>query len=329
MLKHNLKLFFRNIGKNKSTFLINIIGLSTGLACVLLIALWVKDELAMDKFHKNDDRLYQVMRNHPVGNEIVTNEGNPALLAQALAEEMPEVEYATTVVPPFWYTGQGIIEYNDKQLKADAQFVGEAYFEMFSWKLLQGNKEDVLSDKYGVVVISDELANRLFPNSETIIGKDIQWEYEDYSGAYHIAGVFEKLPENTTENFDILFSYALYFQINLERSNLADWGNSTPRAYLTLKPGTDVEAFNKKIENFIGTKHKESKSTLFLRHYSDKYLHGRYENGKSVGGRIDYVYLFTGVALFILLIACINFVNLSVARASRGRGGGGGWGGGG
>jgi ABC-type antimicrobial peptide transport system permease subunit len=270
----------------------------------------------MDKFHEKDDRLYQVMRNYPVGDEIVTNEGNPALLAKALAEEMPEVEYATAVVPPFWHTGRGIIAYNDSRYKVDAQFVGKEYFNIFSWKLLKGNMEDVLSDKYGIV-ISDELAEKLFPDTKNIIGKTIQWEYEDYSGSYHIAGVFEKPPRNTTENFDILFPYELYFQINRERSNLENWGNSNPRTYVVLKEGADVETFNKKIADFIGTKHKGSNSTLFLRKYSDKYLYGRYENGKLVGGRIDYVYLFSAVALFLLLIACINFMNLSIARASR------------
>ncbi|RKN80280.1 ABC transporter permease [Ulvibacterium marinum] len=316
MLKHNLLLAFRNIKKYKSSFLINIIGLSTGLTSVLLIFLWVNDELGMDRFHENDDRLYQVLRNHPVGDEIVTQEGNPALLAGALKEEMPEVEHAVAVVPPFWYTGQGIIAHIDSRYKADAQFVGKDYFNMFSWKLLKGNKENVLTDKYGIV-ISDELAGKLFPDTENILGKTIEWEYEDYSGVYHIAGVFEKLPQNTTEKFDVLLPYELYFQINLERMNLENWGNSTPRTYLTLKPGTDAWAFNKKIASFIGTKHEGSSSTLFLRNYSDKHLYGRYENGKLTGGRIDYVYLFSGVALFLLLIACINFMNLSIARASR------------
>ncbi|WP_422080524.1 ABC transporter permease [Ulvibacterium sp.] len=316
MLKHNFLLAIRNIKKYKGSFLINIIGLSTGLACVLLILLWVNDEVGVDKFHQMDDRLYQVMRNHPVGNEIRTNEGNPALLAQALKEEMPEVEHAVAVVPPFWHTGQGIIERGDKKLKADAQFVGEAYFKMFSWNLLQGNREEVLSDRYGIV-ISDELADKLFPETENVLGKTIEWEWEDYSGSYHINGVFEKLPRNTTEKFDVLFPYELYFHINLEVQNLENWGNSNPRTYLTLKEDADVEAFNKKISDFIATKHEGSNSTLFLRNYSDKYLHGHYENGKLVGGRIDYVYLFSGVALFVLLIACINFMNLSVARASR------------
>ncbi|UOY08072.1 ABC transporter permease [Muricauda sp. SCSIO 64092] len=317
MLKHNFLLVIRSIKKYKGSFLINIIGLTIGLTCVLLILLWVNDEVGVDKFHEKDRWLYQMMRNFPAGGgEIVTHEGNPALLAQALKKEMPEVEHAVAVVPPFWYTGQGIIAHGEKQIKADAQFAGEAYFKMFSWKLLQGNKEGVLSDKYGMV-ISDELADKLFPSTANIIGKPLQLEWEDYTGPYYVAGVFEKLPQNTTENFDVLLPYELYFQTNLERMNLENWGNSNPRTYLTLKEGADEEAFNKKISGFIATKHEGSNSTLFLRNYSDKYLHGRYENGKLVGGRIDYVYLFSGVALFVLLIACINFMNLSVARASR------------
>ena len=178
MFKHNLLIIFRNIQRNKSSFFINLIGLSTGLACALLIYLWVNDELNVDKFHEKDNRLYQAMLNMDMPNGMVTNDGTPGLLAQALAEEMPEVEFAAAVIPSSWGMGnEGILTFKNSQLKANAQYVSEDYFKIFSYRLIQGNIDQVLSDK-NAILLSDEIAGKLFGSAENAIGKTIHWDRE-------------------------------------------------------------------------------------------------------------------------------------------------------
>ncbi|UCE07104.1 MAG: ABC transporter permease [bacterium] len=317
MLKHNLLIIFRNIKRNKSSFFINLIGLATGLACAFLIYIWVNDELHVDKFHEKDNRLFQVMLNMATPNGLVTIESTPGLLAQALAEEMPEIEYATAVIPTMPMGNEGLLSFDNVQLRANEQFVSQDYFHIFSFQLIESNIDQVLLDKNSIL-ISDKISRKLFDSTKNIIGKTIHWEREilnvKFTGLYKISGVFESPPSNSTEQFDVIFSYQLFCEKWGE--NIKKWTNQNPFTYLTLKEGVDIEQFNTKIAGFIKLKDKNANSTLFIRSYSDRYLYNNYENGVLTGGRITYVKLFSIIALFILVIACINFMNLSTAKAS-------------
>lgn len=310
-------IIFRNFKRNKSSFFINLIGLSTGLACALMIYLWVNAELQVDKFHENDSRLFQVMLNMPRPSGIETVPNTPGLLAQAMAEELPEVEYSAAVIHSNWFGGEGIISYENAQLKANEKYVSKDYFHLFSYGLPKENIDQVLSDNSSVL-ISDVIATKLFNTPENAIGKTIEWKHDffklNFSGTYKISGVFKKPPANSTDQFDMIFSYDLFFE--KMSKNLKKWSNSNPFTFLTLKPGTDVGQFNAKIKNFIKTKEANAAGTLFIQQYSKRYLYGRYENGVQAGGRIAYVRLFSMIALFILIIACINFMNLSTAKAA-------------
>jgi putative ABC transport system permease protein len=318
MLQHSLLLFIRNIRRNKTSFFINLIGLSTGLACALLIYLWVQDELMVDKFHEKDSRLFQVMHNMHGPNGIDTWENTPGLLAQALAEEMPEVEYAAAVIPSDFFRSKGILSFENIQLKANEQYVSSDYFHIFSYRLIQGDINQPLPDK-NAVLISDEMAMKLFNTTENVIGKTIDWKREkfsfNFSGSYLVSGIFEKIPTNSTCHFDLIFSYGLFFEKWGE--GMKKWTNQNPFTFLVLREGTNVEQFNNKIADFIKSKDSNAISTLFIRQYSAKYLYDKYENGVQAGGRIIYVRLFSVIALFILIIACINFMNLSTAQATR------------
>jgi ABC-type antimicrobial peptide transport system permease subunit len=322
MVQHNLLLTYRNFKRHNGSFFINLIGLSSGLAGALLIYLWVSDELNMDRFHKNDNQLYQVMQNVPLGDGgIHTSEHTPGLLAKVLADEMPEVEYATSVIPPAWFGNKGVLSFKDTHIKAGGQFIGKDYFNIFSWKFIDGDKNHFLTNKHAVA-ISDELARKLFHTTENVIGKTIEWEQDPFTGPYIVAGIFEKPPRNSTAQFDVLFSYDLFF--DKYQDNLQHWGNSNPDTYVVIKEGVDVEQFSQKITQYLktkfvaqhGTQDLKSIGPLFLQRFTDKYLNNHYENGKPSGGRIAYVKLFSIVALFILVIACINFMNLSTASAS-------------
>ena len=313
MFQHNLLLAYRNFQRNKNSFFINLIGLSTGLACTILIYLWVQDELGFDKFHKNDAQLFQVMQNlNRNENDVHTWEWTPGILAKSLKEEMPEVGQAIQLAR---LGSNGIIGTGDVRFKAVEIFTENDFFDLFSFELIEGNKASVLKNKNDII-ISEKLAEKLFNTTDNIIGKTIFWErnWENVTGDYTIAGVVKNPPVNSSMQFDVLFSYDLFLENN---PDVLEWRNSDPLTYITLKEGTDVNDFNQKINGFIQQKLESSKSTLFIRKYSDQYLYGKYENGVQAGGRISYVRLFSVIALFIILIACINFMNLSTAKSTK------------
>ncbi len=306
MLRHNLLLIYRNFRRFKSTFFINLIGLSTGLACALLIFLWVKDELSVDRFHEKDAQLFQVMENLKSVGKINTTESTPGLLAESLLEEMPEVEYAS---PASW-VDEYRISINDKSIKTTGQYVGKDYFNIFSYDLIYGDKDQVLTDK-NAIAISESLATRLFSTKEDLIGKVIAFEKEKQ---FMITGVFKDVPDNSSTKFDFLLSYEEYKDTS---PWVLDWRNNAHATYLILKRDTDIKEFNQKIADFVVRKGGEEHVTLFTKPYSDHYLYGKYENGIQAGGRVEYVKIFSVIALFILIIACINFMNLSTAKASQ------------
>jgi putative ABC transport system permease protein len=305
MLHHNLLLIYRNFIRAKSFFLINVVGLTAGLTCTLLIYLWVADEIRMDKFNEKDSRLFQVMEHQVYADDIFTVTSTPGLLAETLKEEIPEVELAATTT----WINSNTLSVKDINLKADGYHVGKDYFSIFSFPLTEGNPETVLDDKSSVV-ISTELATKLFGDNENVIGKIIEVQHNK---TFQVSGVFKKIPSSSYQ-FDFVLSYDAFKDDN---EWLLNWRSNGPSTFVVLKEGIDANEVSNKIKDFIKTKNKDSKITLFLQQYSERYLHGRFENGQPAGGRIEYVRLFSILAIFILLIACINFMNLSTARASR------------
>lgn len=310
MLQHNLLLSVRIFKRYKSSFLINLTGLATGLACVLLIYLWVNDERSIDKFHEKDSRLYQVMGNYHDGADINTWNGMSAQVAGALIAEVPEVEKAISGTDPSWNIGYDLT-YQETKVKATGRHVGPDFFNMFSYPLVQGNPDQVLSNK-NAIVISEILAKNLFNTTENLIGKTVEWSSMNLGGPVIISGIFSSPPANATDQFDLVLPYQLY------ADDFGDqWENPNSVAWVLLKEGADLKNVNAKIEGLIRKHLPESNKTLFLQKYSDQYLHGEFENGVEAGGRIEYVRFFSLIAIFILVIACINFMNLSTARASR------------
>lgn len=313
MLKHNLKVFFRNIKKFKGTFAINLIGLSTGMACALIVYLWVSNEMSIDKFHDNDAHLYQVLRNTDDGQgTIATQVTNSDLMLPALQQDVPEIDKATAL----FEIGPGaILENKGKKLKASGYMASEDYFEVFSYKLIWGDKETVLNGSNSVV-ISKTMADAFFGEVTNPMGKSITIKHgeESIDDVFTVSGVFE-IPTNSSRRFDYLLSYKKFME--LRNPDYVHWGSNSLEVFVTLKQDVILKNFNDKIENFITSRNERAKASIFLYPYSKKYLYGRFENGASTGGRIDYLILFSIIALFVLTIACINFINLSTARASK------------
>ena len=310
MFKHNLLISYRSFLRFKSTFLINLIGLSSGLACTLLIYLWVSDEIGMDRFHEKNDNLYQVLLHNRWGDEVETETYTQHLLGPSLLESFPEVVQQVTVCED-WAETSGVISYEDKSFKAKDYQVGNDFFQVFSYNLLVGDPNTPLPNTSSVL-ISDEMAEKLFAGTDPT-GKVLHWEQEEMSGDFAVAGIFQKPPKNSTKQFDLLFHSELLVE---RHDNFNSWNNQNESLFLVLQAGTNVDELNKKIEFFLKTKNENDKNTLSLQAYGDRYLYGTFANAKSVGGRIAYVRLFSLVALFILVIACINFMNLTTAKAS-------------
>ena len=308
MFRHNLLISFRNFKRYKSSFLINLTGLSTGLACVFLIYLWVNDELKFDKFHEKDAQIFTVLEHRVQSGKKVLFWSTSGPTADALKEEFPEIIAATTDKNG----GNATLTIGEKNVQASGHYVGQDFFKIFSFPLLQGDADQVLADKNSIV-ISDELAMRIFGTTENVVGKTIEWQHER---EFQVSGVFEKMPLNSSIQKDFVLSFEMYQENNEWVTN---WMNTSPNAYVLLQAGTDVDQLNEKLANFVQekTNNEVTHRTMFVAKFSDLYLYGNYENGVQAGGRIEYVKLFSIVAAFILLIACINFMNLSTARASR------------
>ncbi len=309
MLHHYLVLSLRNFKRNKSSFLINLIGLSTGLACTLLIYLWVYDELSVDAFHEQTGQLYQVMSNTEQADGINTWNGTNALLADALAADIPEVAAAVAATDPAWQMQFELQVEGDKHT-AVGKFVDQGYFDLFSYPLIQG-EEGSLADKASIM-ISASLAMKLFHTLDNLIGKTIEWQLQGIKSQSVISGIFTAPPSQSTDQFDFVLPFALYRYAFGE-----SWEIPNAVTYVLLDEQAQLEKVNTKIKTIHQQKVADSDITYFLQAYADAYLYGRYENGQAVGGRIDYVRLFSIIALFLLGIACINFVNLSTARATR------------
>ncbi len=317
MLRHNLLITLRNFLRHKSSFVINLVGLSSGLTCALLIYLWVNDELQIDRFHKNDAQLYQVLQQFHEGTETTTIEYTPGALAKTLEEDFPEVERAVALVPSYWFGSDGIASIENSRVRVTPQFVSKQFFDVFSYPIIEGSKEQMFANHTGVM-LSESLAKRLFNSTSGAIGKSLRWnQLNSFDGEYFVTGVFADVPDHSTLKFDILFNWELFVE---KRPNILKWGNSDPNTYVLLKAGTDTEAFSEKIKNLKREKtQNKDEGTFIARQFSTQYLHGHFqlERGGTGGGRIVYVRLFSAIAIFIILIACINFMNLSTAQATR------------
>ena len=322
MFNRYLILAWRRIVKERHFTLLNLVGLATGLAAALLIYIWINDETSMDKIFANDNRLFQVMKNSQGGGRILTYEWTPVPLAKALAKELPEVEAAVTVASESG-TGSGdgltggAVKAGDKMIRARECYATGDFFRVFDYPLLAGDRNSVLNGQYAAV-ISDKLALRLFNTTENIVGRTIGWNKKSVFGpvlvqSYKVTGVFKAPASHSSDDYELV----LPLESNTDvYKNFNDWENSNPSTFVLLKQASDYAAFSAKLTGYLENKTKDTTQGLFARRYSDRYLYNKYENGQQAGGRITYVRLFSIVAILVLIVACINFMNLSTARAS-------------
>lgn len=275
------------------------------MACSILIFLWVFDELGHDRFHEDIDRIYQVMEHQTYSGDMFTTQSTPGILAPTLKEEVPEFQYVAT----YTWNMDFLFTKGEKSLKENGLYARPDFFHILSIPMLQGNRDELLSNPNSVV-ISREMARKYFGETNPV-GESITLNSEEL---LTVTGVFRKLPENSSITFDFVLPFEDWLK---ENEWATEWGNNGPSTIAKLHAGVDVAALNTKLNDFIKERNEDSNVDLFVCPYADLYLYGQFEQGEVAGGRIDYVYLFSIVAVFILLIACINFMNLSTAKAGR------------
>lgn len=303
MLTNYFKTALRNFRRHKGSFFINVIGLAIGMACSILILLWVVSELNVNTFHTKLDQLYQVMEYQYYADGVNTFPNTPGILAPTLKDEIPEIDQAVTVT----WNVNNLFTVEDRSFKESGIYAREGFFNIFSFPLLAGTKDQLLKQPHSVV-LSKSLAEKYFGNVQQAVGKAITINRDK---SYTVSGVFRDVPHASTLQFNYVFPFKDWLAENQWGKN---WTSNGPFTYVTLKNGSNKEAVNAKILDFI-KKRADTKTEVFLYPFKDVYLYSHFENKKVVGGRIDYVRLFLVVAFFILLIACINFMNLSTARS--------------
>jgi len=308
MYKSYFKIGWRNLIKNKVFSFINISGLSLGLTCSVLIALWVQDEYNMDAFHENLNRMYTITSTEYSGHEITYGGyDTPGLLGEELKRIMPEVEYACNYSSE-WRT----FNVEEKIMKLPGNFAGADFFKIFSYPLLVGSKEVALKTPESIA-ISRKMATAFFGSPELALDKSVRFEnYRDLK----ITAVFEDLGDNVSEKFEYVINWDLFVERN---QWVKEWHNSGPTTFIKLREHANAETLKPKLQHFIKNYDKEysdlDRLELSLQPFGQKYLYSNFKDGKVAGGRIEYVQLFSLVAIFILLIACVNFMNLSTARS--------------
>ncbi len=306
MFRNYFVIAIRNLLKNKGFTFINISGLAVGMACAILIMLWVESELTFDGFHENRDRIYEAWNRDSFSGELQCWSVTPKVLAKYIREDFPEVQ---DVVRVDWGANY-LFSYKDKRIKEDGNIVDSGFFNMFTFKLLKGDKKTALNGSYNIV-LSESFAKKIFGNEDPM-GKILKVENSDN---FTVTGIMEDAPDNTRFKYKYLipWSYA-----RLKGNDDENWGNNSTRSYVLLKPNASIESLQTKFKD-IRKKHDNEAGTgeMFLYPMSRWRLYSNFTNGKEDGGLINMVQLFIIIASFILLIACINFMNLSTARSEK------------
>lgn len=305
MLKNYLNVALRHLKKNKGYAFINMIGLSLGMACAILILLWVNDEVKYNAFQKNYNSLYQVIENQSYEGKTYTFSALPGKFSPAIKDELPEVKYASRTD---WGTNV-LFSIGDKNIYETGFYADPDFLKMFSFDLIKGDTSKLLSDPTSIV-ITTKMAEKFFGNDDPI-GKTIKVNNEK---EFTIAGLVKDPPLNSTLKFSWLASFKIYEDKN---PWLQQWGNNGVQTFVQLKDGADPKLLDKKLHDFISAKDTSAIAKPFLMAMKDWRLRSRYVDGKYAGGRIEYVRMFSIIGLLIIIIACINFMNLATARSEQ------------
>src|SRR6187399_1444619 len=308
MIKNYFKIAWRNLFRNKGFSATNLLGLTIGITCTILISLWVKDELTYDKFHTNYSSIYKIIANRDFNNQIFTDQNMVLPLASTIEKAIPQIKHAVVTT----HRQPHILAYGDKKIKKEGYTAGDHFFEMFSWKFIKGDATTALHDAYSIVLTQS--AAKAFFGKDDPINKIIKVDNE-YDAK--VTAIVADIPGNSTLQFD--FVNAFNYDNDYLKRAMTNWTNSSWDVYVQVDQHADLKQVERSI-NDIKYQHDESDkkiSTYFAFPMNKWRLKSEFKDGKNTGGMIEYVRLFSIIAIIILLIACVNFMNLSTARSEK------------
>lgn len=303
MWKYFIKSVFTGIKRNKVFSLLNISGLAIGIAAAMLILLWVESQFSWNKQFSNLSQIHQIERHIPQEGEIRTTSIGPGLLSEEIKNKIPEITFAAPVAT----RGGLLVSDGSKHLYFDGKATNQDFFSIFNFHLLKGTLKNIFTHP-DEIVITEKVAKAFFGDKNPI-GQPLKLDNEQ---PYTVKAVIETLPDNMYFDFDIL----LPFDLNKQHfSWLKNWENNSPETFVSVAPHANVLKINKELRKVL----KQEQNFFSLYPFKDSYLYGEFNsNGQPSGtGKISMVRLFIFIALAILLIACINFMNLSTARAAQ------------
>lgn len=308
MIKNYIKIAWRNLFRSKGFSLTNLLGLTIGMTCAMLIFLWVKDELSFDKSQKNYDQVYQVMANRDFNNKIFTDENMVLPFAQSIKNEVPQVANAvvTTNKQPH------VLANGEVKLKKDGYTVSDHFFDVFSWNFIKGNVTTAITDPLSIV-LTQSAAKALFGDADPI-NKVVRI---DNDHDVKVSALVADVPANSTLQFDYIIPFN-YGDEDVKKA-MMNWQSSSWLLFVQTVPGANIIAIEKKINDIKILRDPSDKkvSSYFAFPMNKWRLYSDFKEGKNTGGMIEYVRLFTIIAIIILLIACVNFMNLSTARSEK------------
>ena len=304
MIKNFFRIAYRNLLKNRSFAFINIFGLAIGLTTSLLILLWVQDELSYDRFNTNFENIYRVEEDQFYSGDRYHVTVTPHPCGPVWKEKIPEIRYQTRInrMPRLLFRQEEKVFFESSIVAADS-----GIFEIFTLPFITGDPETALRNPQSMV-LTEKLAKKYFGNSNPM-GRTLTIENKLQ---FTVTGVIKDLPKNSMFTFEGIFPYSFLYQIGAADNN---WGNNSILTFVLLENGSDLDAINKKLTDVVLEYLPETTTKYLLFPLPDIHLHAQfgYEISK---GPVIVVFIFTLIAVFVLLIACINFINLSTAKAS-------------
>ncbi|WP_301930422.1 ABC transporter permease [Ferruginibacter sp.] len=310
MIYNYFKIAWRSFLNNKVYNSLNILGLSVGMVCAGLIFLWVEDEVNYDKFNLKKDRIYFTKVNQKYDTYTATFGSTPGVMAPAMQADITGIENTCRVTED---QTSLLFKMGDKAMYASGKYADPSLFSMFTLPFVQGNAAVAFNQLYSIV-LTEKTATKFFGDDKNVLGKTVKI---DNKQDYVVTGILKDLPPNSTLQFEWVAPFEVYYK---QSPWAQKWGNSCVSSYVELKHGADLASVNKQLYNYLQQKQGTTTATshAFLFSMNDWHLYDDFDNGKQSGnGRIVYVRLFSTIAWIILLIACINFMNLATARSEK------------